>query len=174
MPSWQGSDWSNSSEPPQPRRQNNNAVTHRCSTEEGVHREQAYRGLSCITLADLKRNWISSENILEAPQKVPSESRFVFMSTDCTHTALHSCQLPIYDFGTKSKAPYCFRWRILLYLRCKEPSDPYHKRGKKEETNAFRHNGIYEPYIVAKTMSSALKGAAVPGAAATLPWRQLV
>lgn len=49
-------------------------------------------------------------------------------------------------------------------------SDP----AQKEKNPAFLHNGIHEPFIVATTMSSALKGAAVPGAAATLPWRQLV
>lgn len=53
-------------------------------------------------------------------------------------------------------------------------SDPAQNE-KKKKSLAFLRNGLYEPFIVAKTMSSALKGAAaVPGAAATLPWRQLV
>lgn len=47
-------------------------------------------------------------------------------------------------------------------------------RKEKKKIHTFLHNGMSEPFIVATTMSSALKGASLPGAVATLPWRQLV
>lgn len=45
---------------------------------------------------------------------------------------------------------------------------------KEKKIPAFLHKRIYEPFIVETPMSSALKGAPVPGVVATLPWRRLV